>query len=242
MTVPDLTGRRAPSPGTKTHFSLIPPTAGIPASFPLILLALLLVLAAVPLSNPPRAGPKPEPAPVPLPVQVESRIATEGLDQHQRRLPFTVYVLSQELSWKLESVTDLEGEQALLIPELAEAIDGAQDVFCIGTASFEGRTAREEARAAQRARTLGDWVKCAIKDPGKTRLFTVNAGQYRGPEELASSKQRKAIIIVTQGHADDVDLGDALRSGLEKKQQEYPVVASLLRHYSRSDEWLKLLK
>ena len=240
MTVPDPTGRRAPSPDTKARLALKPMT-GLPASFPLMLLALLLVLAAVPLSNPRKPVPKPEPAPVPLPVQVESRISTEGLDQHQRRLPFTVYVLSQQLSWKLESVTDLEGERALLNPELADAIDRAQDVFCVGTASFEGRAPAEEARAARRAQTLAEWVKSAIKDPGKTHVFTVNAGQYKGPEDLASSNQRKAIIIVTQGHADDVDLGDALRSGLEKRQEEYPVVASLLRHYSRSDDWLRLL-
>jgi len=206
----------------------------------LILVAVLALSVAVPfgyLSNRRPAEPVETVQPAP-PPQVEASIQTEGLDAHQRALPFTVYVLSQELSWKLESVIDLEGHQPLLNPELAAAINRARDVFCVGTASFEGSTGKEEARAAERAATLERWARSAIQDPQSTRVFRVNAGQYKGPPELESANQRKAVLMVAEGHADDVDLSEALESGLRKKQQECPIVYGLLHHYSRSGEWL----
>jgi hypothetical protein len=176
----------------------------------------------------------------PLPAQVETRINTVGYDKNQRPLPFTVYVLTQQLSWKLESTDDLEGGQTMLSPELIVAINHARDVFCVGTASFEGITHVEEARAAQRAGQLMRWVETVIENPRHTRLFTLNAGQYKGPKELVSSYQRRAIILVTGPHDDDVDLSEGLTSGLEQKQLTSPVVYSLLHHYSRSNEWLRL--
>lgn len=214
-----------------------PPIATIPASFPLIL-TILAALATFPLCY--VAGPSGVPA-TPQAGQIETRIQAEGLDKHHRALPFTVYILSQTLSWKLESVTNLEGEHAFLNLELTAAINRARDVFCIGTASWEGATQMEEERAAQRARKLAQWIGSVIRDPKKTRLFSVNAGQYNGPQELHSAEQRKAIVITTEGHAEDVDMGDALNSGLQKKQQEYPFIYSLLHHYSKSSEWLGLL-
>jgi hypothetical protein len=238
MTVTRATRQRKRAAGTSGNgrealFS------GIPGSFPLVLLALLIALVTVPMSY---LGHEPvKPTPPPPRPQIETRIHVEGLDQHQRPLPFTVYILSQDLSWKLESVNDLEGEQALLSPELTAAVAHAQDVFCIGTASFEGTIGNEEARAARRARTLARWIGGAIEDPHKTRIFSVNAGQYNGPAQLDSSRQRKAIIIATQGHPDDVNLGQALASGLSKKQKEYPVVYSLLHDYTRSGRWLRNL-
>lgn len=212
----------------------------IPGSVPWIL-ATLLAVAAVPFSNlprPARVEPTPPPANV---VSVETKIATEGHDSHQRALPFTVYVLTQQLSWKLKSTTDLEDGERLLSPELTVAINGARDVFCVGTASIEGTTPQEEARAAQRAAQLAQWVASTVRNPGQTRIFTLNAGQYRGPNELDSVYQRKAILIITGPHDDEVDLGEGLTSGLEHQQQVSPVVYSLLHHYSRSNEWLKVL-
>lgn len=231
---------RTRCPTLTAGFRLQPLTSNIQGSFTWILLAVLAASVAVPLSylshaRPVEPAPLPEPAP---PPQVETRILTEGLDANQRPLPFTVYILSQEFSWKIESVTDLEGSQPLLSPELTAAINRAPDVFCIGTASFEGGARAEEARAAQRAGALARWVGSVIRDPRSTRVFSMNAGQYRGPPELESANQRKAIVMVTEGHADDVDLRQALESGLRKKQQEYPIVYSLLHHYSRSGEWL----
>ena len=222
----------------KPAFRRQPLISGIPGSFPLILLAILLVAATLPLSHRP-PPPRAETAPPPFPAPVEARIQAEGYDRRHRSLPFTVYVLSQQLSWKLESVTGLEGDQPLLNPELAAAINRAQDVFCVGTASFEGGTSAEEARAAQRARSLAQWVRAVIREPDRIRVFSLNAGQYKGPPELQSTHQRKAILIVTAGHAQDVDLGDALASGLAKKQREYPILFSLLHHYSRSGVWLR---
>jgi len=242
VTFPGLPRYRAPRPGHKQYPRLKPTADGIPPAFAPLLLALAIVVA-LPFSFQPKkpraAAPAPSPPPPPV-VQVETRIPAQGVDRQGRRLPFTVYVLSDQLSWKLESVTDLEGRQPLLNAELREAITRGQDVFCVGTASFEGNTLREEARAAERARTLARWVQAGIEV--HVRVFQVNAGQYKGPPEgMGSPNQRKAIIIVTQGHADDVVLGDALRSGLESRQREYPIVASLLHDYSRSGEWLRVL-
>lgn len=215
---------------------------GIPESFTLILLTLLAVVIAVPFANvsgPVHVEPTLPPENV---VDVETKITMEGRDSHQRALPFTVYILTHQLSWKLKSATDLEGEQSLLSPELTTAINGARDVFCVGTASFEGGPGLEEARAAQRAGQLAQWVAGAVRNPSQTRIFALNAGQYRGPSELESAFQRKAILIITGSHDDEVDLSEGLTSGLEQQQQMFPVVYSLLHHYSRSNEWLKVLK
>jgi hypothetical protein len=222
-------------------FRCQPLISNIPGSFPWIVVTILAVAAAMVLAVPPvDLSIKANPASRPPPALVETRIVTVGEDQNHRSLPFTVYVLAQELSWKLESTEDLEGEKTILSPELTVAINHAQDVFCVGTASFEGGSQAEEARAAQRAGKLAQWVGTVIGKPGHTRLFTLNAGQYKGPTELISSYQRKAIILVTGPHDDKVDLGEGLRSGLEQTQQTSPVVYSLLHHYSRSREWLKL--
>lgn len=224
----------------KAGFGRQRPMSNIPGSFPWILLTILAVVVAVPFSNLSRTA-RVETSPPPVNVvNVETRIAAEGYDSHRRSLPFTVYILTQQLSWKLESATDLEGGQTMLSPELTVAINGARDVFCVGTASFEGVTRPEEARAAQRAAKLAQWVATVIRNPSRTRIFTLNAGQYSGPGELESAYQRKAIIIVTGPHDDDVDLREGLTSGLEQQQQRFPVVYSLLHDYSRSKEWLKL--
>ena len=216
-----------------------PLMSNIPARFTWIFLAVMAASLAV-FINPPVKRPVdiPQPKPAP-PPQIEARIQTEGLDANQRPLPFTIYILSQELSWKLESVSDLDGSRPLLNPELSAAVNRARDVFCVGTASFEGVTRREEERAGERAATLARWVGSAVRDPRSTRVFSLNAGQYKGPPELESANQRKAIVLVADGHADDVDLGQALQSGLRKQQQEYPIVYSLLHQYSRSGRWLK---
>jgi hypothetical protein len=221
----------------QASFGCQPLMSDIPGSIPWILLTLLAAVATVPLSNlSMTAGVEISP----LPVTVETRIATEGYDRRQRRLPLTVYVLTQQLSWKLESTVDLEGGQPLLGPELIVAINRARDVFCVGTASFEGVSRSEEARAARRAAKLAQWVAAVVRNPSQTRLFTLNAGQYKGPNEPDSAYQRKAIIIATGPHDDEVNLSEALTSGLEREQQTFPVVYSLLHRYSRSSEWLKI--
>jgi hypothetical protein len=213
-----------------------PVIGNIPGSVPWILsvvLAPMMVLPFANLSSPPRVEP------VPPPAQVETRINAEGFDRQHRALPFTLYVLTQQFSWKLESTADLEGGETLLNAELTDAINHGREVFCVGTASFEGARGLEEARAAERARTLAEWVRTAIVDPSKTRVFALNAGQYVGPKELESSYQRKAIIIATGQHEEDVDLREALTSGLERQQQTSPLVYNLLHQYSRSNEWLR---
>jgi hypothetical protein len=214
----------------------------IPGSVPWILTTLLAVLVALPFTNLPRPTRVESPPPPANVVNVETRIAAEGQDSHQRSLPFTVYVLAEQLSWKLKSETDLEGGQTLLSPELTVAINGARDVFCVGTASFEGLTPAEEERAAQRAAQLAEWVGAVVRSPGQTSIFALNAGQYQGPSELDSVYQRKAILIITGPHDDQVDLSEGLTSGLEQQQQAFPIVYSLLHHYSRSNQWLKVLK
>jgi hypothetical protein len=212
-----------------------PAICNIPASFTWILLTLLASVAVVAFGSlraPGRTSPRPSPA------QIEVRIATTGFDGHHRRLPFTIYVLTDRLSWTLESTAELQGGGTFLSPELAASINRARDVFCVGTASVEGATPTEEARAAQRARQLAEWVKTAIGSPRQTRVFTLNAGQYRGPRELASSYQRRAVILVAGPHEDDVNMSEGLRSGLEQQQQASPLIYMLLHQYSRSLEWL----
>jgi hypothetical protein len=210
----------------------------IPGSFTWILSSMLALVVTVMASY--RSVPPPAVESTPLPVQVEARIVTQGYDRQQRPMPFTVYVLSQQLSWKLESATDLEGGQKLLSPELIQAINDAPEVFCVGTASFEGATQTEEARAAQRAQRLADWVGAVIRDSNRTRLFTLNAGQYKGPKELESAFQRKAIIMVSGPHDKGVNLTEGLMSGLMQKKA-FQVVYSLLHHYSKSNEWVNAL-
>jgi hypothetical protein len=209
--------------------------SGIPASVPWILAALL---AAASIALPRHLPAPPVVEPAPAAAQVETRIVASGYDHNHRSLPFTVYVLSQGLSWKLESATDLEGGQVLLNPELIAAIRRAPDVFCVGTASSEGVTRAEEARAAQRARKLAEWVAAVIPAPERTRILTLNAGQYKGPIETGSAYQRKAIIIATGPHDAEVNLTEGLTSGLERRQEAFPVVYSLLHRYSRSKDWL----
>jgi hypothetical protein len=209
--------------------------SNIPASVACILFTLVAAALGVLYGDFP--APKSPPSAAP-PAQVETHIATEGEDRNHRHLPFTVYVLAEQLSWKLESTNDLEGGSTLLSPALLVALNGAPEVFCVGTASFEGATPAEEARADQRANRLAQWVKAAV-DRAHTRIFTLNAGQYRGQEELESARQRKAVILITGPHDDEVDLGEALRSGLEQIRKTSPVVDNLLSHYSRSRQWLK---
>ena len=207
----------------------------VSGSVPLILVSILAV-AVVPLLD---LHSKPVTRPAPPPVLIETRIEAEGFDKHHRRLPFTLYILSQQRSWKLNSISDLEDDQPLVNPEFEAAINRSKDVFCIGTASAEGLTETEEARAALRAETLAGWVGRVIREPRKTRLYRLNVGQYKGPKQLESTDQRKAIIVVTEPHEEDVDLRDALRSGLVKKQGDNAIVYSLLHYYSRSGKWLK---
>jgi hypothetical protein len=225
----------------KAGFSRQRPFSGIPGSFSWILL-ILAVVVTVPFSQVPRPPPVPATPPPATVLSVETQINAEGFDSHRRALPFTVFILTHELSWKLESASDLEGGQSLLSPDLTAAINRARDVFCVGTASFEGAPRTEEARAAQRASRLTQWVAAIIRNPGHTRLFALNAGQYQGPPELDSAYQRKAILIVTGPHEEEVDLSEGLTSGLEQQQQAFPVVYSLLHDYSRSNEWLEALK
>lgn len=220
------------------RFPLQPPISKIPGSFTWILFTLFAVVAAIP-RNPTPAKAVPESPP--LPAQVEARIPTVGYDRNQRRLPFTVYVLTEQLSWKLRSSDDLQGTQPLLSPELIHAINEARDIFCVGAASFEGGRRAEEARAAHRAGRLREWVARVVANPGHPTVFALNAGQYEGPKDLVSSNQRKAIILITGPHDDQVDLSEGLQSGLEQ-QQASPVIYGLLHHYSRSNEWLKLSK
>jgi hypothetical protein len=211
---------------------------GIPASVPWILLT-VLAAASLALRGYFSAPPVVEPAPMAA-RQVETRIVASGNDKNQRSLPFTVYVLAQDLSWRLESATDLEGGQTLLNPELVAAIRRAPDVICVGTASFEGGARVEEARAAQRAGKLAEWVAEVVRTPHETRIYALNAGQYKGPNELSSASQRKAIIIATGAHDAEVNLAEGLASGLERQQEAFPLVYSLLHQYSRSDRWLDI--
>ena len=221
----------------RARFRNQPLFSSIPGSFPWILLPMLAAAIALPFSRiPSAAGPEPLPQ---VETQIETRITAVGEDQHHRRLSFTVFVLAEHLSWKLESSGDLEGGQTIISPDLIAAINQACDVFCVGTASVEGERQAEEARAAQRAFKLAQWVGEVMGNSSHARLFALNAGQYRGPKELLSSQQRRAIILATLPH-DDVDLGEGLRSGLQQIQQSSPFVFSLLRDYSRSNEWLRI--
>ena len=233
MAAPD-TNRRETKPVWRREAFI----SNIPASAVVILLSILVLTVATTLGLPFPA----RKAPAASPAVIESRIQTEGYDRQKRRVPFTVYVLSQQLSWRLESVTELDGQQTLLDPELDAEINRARDVFCVGTASFEGATRTEEVRAARRAGNLARWIESVVLDSRKTRVFRLSAGQYKGPKGMQSTYQRKAILIATGPHDEGVDLADALKSGLQKKQEEYPVVYSLLHDYSRSDEWLNSLK
>jgi len=212
-----------------------------------MLLGLVSALATVPLSFRPAkpatatSPAKPSRSADPALPPVDARIPAEGYDANHRRLPFTIYVLSQQLSWKLASSTALEQDGTLVDSELEAGIQRARYVFCIGTASREGGTGREEMRAARRAECLAGWVRSVIRGPRAARLILLNAGQYQGRNTTASAGQRKAILITAEGSDEGVNLGQALASGLEKKQEEYPVVRSLLHDYSRSRIWLNFL-
>ena len=222
---------------------LQPLSSNIPGAFVAVFGCVLALSLSVPflcLSNA-GAPASAEPPPPDPPSQIETRIQTDGLDRPRHALPFTIYILSHELSWKLQSVSDLEGSQPLLNPELSAALNQAREVFCIGTASHEGATRKEEARAAARAQTLANWIEPVIQSPERLRVFRLNAGQYNGPPELESSLQRKAVLMIAGDHSDEVNLSEALESGLRKKQQDYPIVYSLLHQYSRSRQWLRQL-
>ncbi|HLK69038.1 MAG TPA: hypothetical protein VKU19_36650 [Bryobacteraceae bacterium] len=217
------------------------PEAAIPGAFSWILV-LLLVMTLLPFVRQPEPVRSPVVRPPAKVVTVEAQIQAVGADSQNRILPFTVYVLSQQLSWKLDSVTDLANGRTLMDADLAAAINRARDIFCVGTASSEGARRPEEARAAQRATQLAEWVGTVVQSRDRTRVFTLNAGQYRGPPELESVYQRKAILIVTSPHDEEVNLGEGLASGLERQQQEFPVVRNLIHDYSRSKQWLREIR
>lgn len=208
------------------------PISILPGSVTCVVLTLFSIVALLPFCE------RRQEQPAPLPRNVETLISAIGEDSRHRSLPFTIYVLSQELSWKLESTSDLEGGARILSPELIDTINRAADVFCVGTASHEGGRRAEEARAARRADQLTGWVASVIRDAPRTHLYTLNAGQYKGETTGDSSCQRKAILIATSTHDPRVNLAEALASGLERQQRQYPFVYALLHSYSRSDRWL----
>src|SRR5262249_1467609 len=88
-----------------SRFRRRPLIAGIPAVVPLILVVVLLwpfgIVALIEFGRPDAPGVI---APPPPPI-VEARVQTEGSDSRHRTVAFTVYVLSQRVSWRLESAT-----------------------------------------------------------------------------------------------------------------------------------------
>jgi hypothetical protein len=141
---------------------------------------------------------------------------------------FNIFILSKEYRWKLGSqvevvdpgqrVVDMAEKMSFLVRQ--RAMDYG-DLIAVGTASCEGKSGEEAARAGRRADQLIAWLREALVRSGDRRkrgFHTLNLGKFSECCDLDSDQtddQRRIILLaVTRQKAPkslSQDLHDLLR-------------------------------
>lgn len=171
------------------------------------------------------------------------RTTAQGQDTLGNTGVFDVMVITQEHSWMCRSTSVLDGGLSgpSLIDSLARmrAFDPYSYLIAVGTASHEGRRQVEDARADQRAATLGNWLQRAVvsRTP-QPQIRRINLGQYVPDVREASSSceesrsERPLVIIGVITRDAHLDLASGLRNVFETRRGE-AFFANILDRYPR---------
>ncbi len=159
-----------------------------------------------------------------------------GTDSAGRAAQFRLYVLHQRFNWLIGSSTGLQdnGQPASFAPirnspEFRQRFCSAKAAFSVGTASFEGPTEPNRRLARSRGARVGGALadlRNACPDGPIPILFAINLGENQNDLDCTgepgclqrSANQRRLIIVAATDLAIDVDLEQALRSGLSGQQ------------------------
>lgn len=171
------------------------------------------------------------------------RTTAPGRDTLGNTGVFDVMVITQEHSWMCRSTSVIDGDRSgpFLIDSLAgvRAFDAYNYLIAVGTASHEGQRQVEDARADQRAATLGTWLQRAVVNrTPKPQVRRINIGQYVPDVREAlnsceeSRSERPLVIIGVITRDTDLDLASGLRNVFETRRGE-AFFANILHHYPR---------
>ncbi|MCP4754134.1 MAG: hypothetical protein GY866_24880 [Proteobacteria bacterium] len=155
------------------------------------------------------------------------RITVSGLDSEGKTAEMEVYVLSTDFTWKFGSSSEVlyHRKPASLVKHLQskvmqQAVAKSQAIVCVGTASQEGSSNREEDRARQRADQLVFWLmqtKLPIDE-----IYSLNLGQHQKADAVRTTSAngdptgyQRSIVFINIIHRDkDTDLQEALKNAL----------------------------
>ncbi len=150
----------------------------------------------------------------------------DGKDKQGHPASFDFIVLTDEYTWAKGSTTEVvaadkvvpkaEVADRVLTPLVRASLEGASDLIAVGLASQEGERAQEEARAADRAKTVVAWLK-KVSKPDMT-LWTLTLGQYdkacKQQEDADSSFERPVIFAGVRSKGADANLQEALADAI----------------------------
>jgi hypothetical protein len=150
----------------------------------------------------------------------------DGKDKQGHPASFDFIILTDEYTWAKGSTTDVvsadkvipqsEVADRVLTPQVRASLDSASDLIAVGLASQEGERAQEEARAADRAKTVVEWIKKVSKPD--LALWTLTLGQYdkacKHQEDADSSFERPVIFAGVRSKAADTNLQEALADAI----------------------------
>lgn len=168
-------------------------------------------------------------------------IVRNAEDEAGRRASFRILLFTDDFRWQLSSYHALEevGGAPRFTGEMKTVLNRAEEIICIGASSEEivpgltgaaGR-AREEARAARRARRIAAWVRDALDRPLPVRML--NAGHHLPSGAGAdTSDQRRVVIVLVLKRDEGTNMDEALRSAMMRESATAPVFHTLLTRYS----------
>lgn len=156
-----------------------------------------------------------------------------GVDKKNNFAYFDYIYLSDDYSWKYESVDEIEkilddGEEIVIDLKLDLQSSNLKnhvssrfsDIIAVGSASCEGDNDKENKRADIRSKQMALWIKEIFPDvnkPNKTILSTLSLGQYAsGCSSYYNSSQRKLIIIGVTKKSFGVNIKQALKNVLSR--------------------------
>ncbi len=159
-----------------------------------------------------------------------------GADDDGRRAEFRIYVLHDTYNWVGGSATGLEKDGVPVSPASIFAAPNFNDRFCtahaafgMGTSSSDGSRAANNAISGQRMETVASaltMVRDACEEGRIPIVFGVNLGEHA--ERVACddggdctpplADQRRLMIIATEDLILDINLAQALSSGLREQE------------------------
>lgn len=173
-----------------------------------------------------------------------TRTTTPSEDSGGHMGVFDVMVITDERSWVCRSTAVIDGNVPgpSLIDSLVRvrAFDPYRYLIAVGTASHEGQRQVEDARADQRAITLGTWLERGVSsNTPRAEVRRINLGQYtsntsetyRSCDE--SRSERPLVIIGVVTNDESLDLASGLRNVFEIRRRE-AFFANILDHYPRA--------